>query len=367
VVLRERHAARTDSRKLLPIAAARAAGTPIEWTGYHPPRPRMLVQQSKDVCTGPECDHRHGEVTQFVRTFHDYPLEELREYIDWQPFFLAWEMRGRFPDLLHNPVSGEAARRLFEDAQAMLDTIVRERWLRANGVFGLFPASRVDGDDIEVYADESRTAVRSTLHQLRQQTEGRDGSPRKSLADFVAPKETGLRDYVGAFAVTAGLGATERIAEFKKANDDYSAIMLEALADRLAEAFAERLHERVRKEFWAYAPDETHDSEALIAEKYTGIRPAPGYPACPEHTEKQTIWQLLDVEANTGIELTESMAMWPGAAVSGLYFSHPQSRYFNLGRIGRDQVEDYARRKGWTVAEAERWLSPNLGYRTEDE
>jgi 5-methyltetrahydrofolate--homocysteine methyltransferase len=327
----------------------------------------MLVQQSKDVCTGPECDHRHGEVTQFVRTFHDYPLEELREYIDWQPFFLAWEMRGRFPDLLHNPVSGEAARRLFEDAQAMLDTIVRERWLRANGVFGLFPASRVDGDDIEVYADESRTAVRATLHQLRQQTEGRDGSPRKSLADFVAPKETGLRDYVGAFAVTAGLGATERIAEFKKANDDYSAIMLEALADRLAEAFAERLHERVRKEYWAYAPDETHDSEALIAEKYTGIRPAPGYPACPEHTEKQTIWQLLDVEANTGIELTESMAMWPGAAVSGLYFSHPQSRYFNLGRIGRDQVEDYARRKGWTVAEAERWLSPNLGYRTEDE
>jgi 5-methyltetrahydrofolate--homocysteine methyltransferase len=366
-VLRERHAARTDSRKLLPLAEARAAATPIDWSGYHPPRPRMLVQQSRDVCTGPECDHRHGEATQFVRTFHDYPLEELREYIDWQPFFLAWEMRGRFPDLLHNPVSGEAARRLFEDAQAMLDTIVRAKWLRANGVFGLFPANRVDGDDIEVYTDESRTAVRARLHQLRQQTEGRDGSPRKSLADFVAPKETGLRDHVGAFAVTAGLGATEKIAEFKKANDDYSAIMLEALADRLAEAFAERLHERVRKEFWAYAPDETHDNEALIAEKYTGIRPAPGYPACPEHTEKSTIWQLLDVEANTGIELTESMAMWPGAAVSGLYFSHPQSRYFNLGRIGRDQVEDYARRKGWTLPEAERWLSPNLGYRTEDE
>jgi 5-methyltetrahydrofolate--homocysteine methyltransferase len=367
VVLRERHAARTDSRKLLPIAQARAEGTPIDWTGYHPPRPRMLVQQSKDVCTGPECDHRHGQVTQFVRTFHDYPLEELREYIDWQPFFLAWEMRGRFPDILHNPVSGEAARRLFEDAQTLLDTVVREKWLRANGVFGLFPANRVDGDSIEVYADESRAAVRTTLHQLRQQTEGRDGSPRKSLADFVAPKETGLRDYVGAFAVTAGLGATEKIMEFKKDNDDYSAIMLEALADRLAEAFAERLHERVRKEFWAYAPDEAHDNEALIAEKYSGIRPAPGYPACPEHTEKQTIWQLLDVTATAGIELTESMAMWPGAAVSGLYFSHPQSRYFNLGRIGRDQVEDYARRKGWTVAEAERWLSPNLGYRTEDE
>jgi 5-methyltetrahydrofolate--homocysteine methyltransferase len=234
-------------------------------------------------------------------------------------------------------------------------------------VFGLFPANQVDGDDIEVYTDESRRAVLTTLHQLRQQTEGREGSPRKSLADFVAPKDTGLRDYVGAFAVTAGLGSAERSAEFRKRHDDYSAILLEALADRLAEAFAERLHERVRKEFWAYAPDEHLDNDSLIAEKYHGIRPAPGYPACPEHTEKQTIWSLLDVEATTGIELTESMAMWPGAAVSGLYFSHPESRYFVLGRIGRDQVEDYARRKGWSVDEAEKWLSPNLGYRTEDE
>jgi 5-methyltetrahydrofolate--homocysteine methyltransferase len=302
-----------------------------------------------------------------VKVFADYPLEELREYIDWQPFFTAWEMRGRFPDILHNPATAEAARRLFDDAQAMLDSIVAEKWVRASGVFGLFPANAVDGDSIEVYTDETRTAVRATLHQLRQQTEGRDGSPRKSLADFVAPKDTGLRDHVGAFAVTAGLGAMDRVVAFKKANDDYSAIMLEALADRLAEAFAERLHERVRKEFWGYAPDESMDNEALIAEKYTGIRPAPGYPACPEHTEKQTIWQLLDVEASTGIELTESMAMWPGAAVSGLYLAHPKARYFNLGRIGRDQVEDYARRKGWTVAEAERWLAPNLGYRTEDE
>jgi 5-methyltetrahydrofolate--homocysteine methyltransferase len=276
-------------------------------------------------------------------------------------------MRGRYPDILNNPASGEAARRLFADAQAMLDTLVAERWVRASGVFGLFPANAVDGDSIEVYTDETRTAVRATLHQLRQQTEGRDGSPRKSLADFVAPRSTGLHDHVGAFAVTAGLGAADRVAAFKKANDDYSAIMLEALADRLAEAFAERLHERVRKEFWGYAPGESLGSEALIAEKYTGIRPAPGYPACPEHTEKRTIWQLLDVEASTGIELTESMAMWPGAAVSGLYLAHPQARYFNLGRIGRDQVEDYARRKGWTVAEAERWLSANLGYRTEDE
>ncbi|MGY1810487.1 methionine synthase [Blastococcus sp. SYSU D00669] len=366
--LRERHAAREDTRALLPIAAARAAAPPIDWSGYTPPRPRMLLQQTRDVCTGPGCDHRHGDAaTQHVRVFRDYPLEELRAYIDWQPFFHAWELRGRFPDILHNPASGEAARRLYDDAQAMLDRIVAEKWLTANGVVGLFPANAVDGDDIEVYTDESRTAVRATLHQLRQQTEGRDGSPRKSLADFVAPKESGLRDHVGAFAVTAGLGSAERVAEFKEANDDYSAILLEALADRLAEAFAERLHERVRREFWGYAADEHLANDELIAEKYTGIRPAPGYPACPEHTEKQTIWELLDVEANTGIELTESMAMWPGAAVSGLYFSHPDSRYFVLGRVGRDQVEDYARRKGWTVAEAEKWLSPNLGYRTEDE
>jgi 5-methyltetrahydrofolate--homocysteine methyltransferase len=365
--LRERHAARQDTRLLLPIAQARAAATPIDWSDYHPPRPRMLLQQAKDVCTGPTCDHRHGEITQFVRTLTDYPLAELRDYIDWQPFFSAWEMRGRFPDILNNPATGEAARRLYDDAQAMLDSIVRERWLRANGVVGLFPANAVDGDDIEVYTDETRTAVLATLHQLRQQTEGRDGSPRKSLADFVAPRSTGLRDYVGAFAVTAGLGSAEKIAEFKKANDDYSAILMESLADRLAEAFAERLHERVRREFWAYAPDEALDGDGLLAEKYRGIRPAPGYPACPEHTEKRAIWDLLDVEANTGIELTESMAMWPGASVSGLYFSHPESRYFVLGRIGRDQVEDYARRKGWSIREAETWLSPNLGYRTDDE
>jgi 5-methyltetrahydrofolate--homocysteine methyltransferase len=365
--LRERHAARTDTRKLLPLAEARAAATPLDWTDYRPPRPRMLLQQSRDVCAGPVCDHPAGHATQFVKTFSDYPLAELREYIDWQPFFNAWEMRGRFPDILHNPTTGEAARRLYADAQQMLDRVVGERWLRAAGVFGLFPAARVGADDIEVYTDETRTTVRTTLHQLRQQTEGRDGSPRKSLADFVAPKETGLADHVGAFAVTAGLGSAERVAQFKKDNDDYNAILLESLADRLAEAFAERMHERVRTEFWGYSPDEALDADALIAEKYAGIRPAPGYPACPEHTEKQTIWDLLDVQANTGIELTESMAMWPGAAVSGLYFSHPESRYFVLGRVGRDQVEDYARRKGWTVAEAERWLSPNLGYRTEDE
>ncbi|MEI4271305.1 methionine synthase [Klenkia sp. LSe6-5] len=366
--LRERHAAREDTRSLLTLAAARGAAPEMDWSGYRPPRPRMLAQQSPDACTGAGCDHRGGHATQFTKVFTDYPLDELRRYIDWQPFFNAWEMRGRFPDILNNPATGEAARRLYDDANAMLDRIVEEKWLRAAGVFGLFPADRVDGvEDITVYADEDRTQVAATLHHLRQQGEGRDGSARKSLADFVAPSSSGLRDHVGAFAVTAGLGSAEKVAEFKAALDDYSAIMLESLADRLAEAFAERLHERVRTEFWGYDADERLSAEALIAEKYRGIRPAPGYPACPEHTEKRTIWSLLDVEDTVGIELTESMAMWPGAAVSGLYFSHPQSQYFVLGRLGRDQVADYAERKGWTVAEAEKWLAPNLGYRTEDE
>jgi 5-methyltetrahydrofolate--homocysteine methyltransferase len=256
---------------------------------------------------------------------------------------------------------------LWDDGQQMLDRIIAEKWLRASGVFGLFPANSLDGDDIEIYTDESRREVRTVLHELRQQTEHRAGVPHRSLADFVAPKDSGLHDYVGAFAVTAGLGSEAKIKEFKAALDDYSAILLESLADRLAEAFAERLHQRVRTEFWGYAPDEELDNDALIKEQYAGIRPAPGYPACPEHTEKRTIWQLLDVHAHTGIELTDSMAMWPGASVSGLYFSHPQSQYFVVGRIGRDQVEDYAQRKGWTVAEAERWLSPVLGYQTDDE
>jgi 5-methyltetrahydrofolate--homocysteine methyltransferase len=363
--LRERHAARQDTRTLLTIDAARASATPIDWSGYQPPRPRMLAKQARDSHT--DDYHASGGPTQFVKTLTDYSLDELRRYIDWQPFFNAWEMKGKFPDILNNPATGETARKLYDDAQTMLDRLIDEKWLRANGVFGLFPASQIAGDDIEVYTDETRSEVRTVLHQLRQQGEHREGIPHRSLADYVAPKDTGLRDYVGAFAVTAGLGITDKITEFKKELDDYSAILLEALADRLAEAFAERLHERVRKEFWAHAPHESLDNEALIKEKYEGIRPAPGYPACPEHTEKRTIWELLDVEANTGIELTESMAMWPGAAVSGLYFSHPESQYFVVGRIGRDQVEDYARRKGWTVDEAEKWLSPNLGYRTENE
>ncbi|MEI7054206.1 methionine synthase [Nocardioides sp. CCNWLW239] len=302
-----------------------------------------------------------------VHTLLDYPIAELRDYIDWQPFFNSWEMKGRFPDILNNPATGEAARKLFDDAQAMLDKIIEEKWIEARGVYGLFPANST-GEDVVVYTDSSRTEERATLFQLRQQGQHRDGISNKSMADFVAPVGAGP-DHVGAFAVTAGIGLPDRVKAFKDDLDDYSAIMLEALADRLAEAFAERLHQRVRTEFWGYAADEADGAltnEDLIAEKYTGIRPAPGYPACPDHTEKQTIWSLLDVEKQTGIELTESMAMWPGASVSGLYYAHPDSQYFVVGRIGQDQVADYARRKGWTMTEAERWLSPNLGYDPED-
>lgn len=361
--IRTRHAAKLNDRRVLPIAKARANRTPVDWTDYHPPKPRALQQQAKDVWS-----HRPGEhdpKPHFVRTFTDYPLDELRRYIDWQPFFNAWEMKGKFPDILNNPATGDAARKLWEDGQAMLDRLIEERWLHAHGVIGLFPANAV-GDDVEVYSDESRSEVLTTLCNLRQQGEHRDGVPNRSLGDYVAPKETGLTDYVGAFAVTAGLGSHEKIAEFKEALDDYSAILLESLADRLAEAFAERLHERVRKEFWGYAANEHLDNESLIKEKYAGVRPAPGYPACPDHTEKLKLWELLDVHAETGIELTESMAMWPGAAVSGWYFSHPQSQYFVVGRIGKDQVEDYAKRKGMSLRETERWLAPNLAYEPED-
>ncbi|ULP49364.1 methionine synthase [Mycolicibacter virginiensis] len=343
--LRERHAQKNE-RPMVPLEKARANRTPIEWDGYTPPVPAQGLG---------------------VREFLDYDLAELREFIDWQPFFNAWEMKGRFPDILNNPVSGEAARKLYDDAQAMLDTLIKEKWLRANGVIGFFPANAVPGgDDVEIYTDETRTEVRATLHNLRQQGEHRAGIPNRSLGDYIAPKDTGLADYVGAFAVTAGLGSGEKIAEFKEALDDYSAILLESVADRLAEAFAERMHQRVRKEFWGFQPDEQLDNEALIAEKYQGIRPAPGYPACPEHTEKATLWELMDVHTRTGIELTESMAMWPGAAVSGWYYSHPQSQYFVVGRMAQDQVADYSKRKGWTLREGERWLSSNLAYNPED-
>ena len=336
--LRARHAAKHD-RPILPLAKARENATPIDWSDYRPPAPRQ---------TG-------------VHVLDDYDLAELREFIDWQPFFNAWEMKGKFPDILNNPSTGEAARKLYDDAQEMLDRMIAEKWVTARGVYGFWPAVG-RGDDTELTTDDGAVV----LHHLRQQGEHRAGVPNRSLADFVAPAETGLEDHVGGFAVTAGLGLPDKIAEFKADLDDYSAILLEALADRLAEAFAERLHQRVRTEFWGYADDESLDNDDLIAERYRGIRPAPGYPACPEHTEKQTLWSLLDVEANTGIELTESMAMWPGASVSGWYFSHPQSQYFVVGRLGRDQVADYGARKGWSQQEAERWLSANLGYDPED-
>src|SRR4051794_32399010 len=342
--LRERHAARQQSRPLTSLGKARENASPIDWSSYTPPVPKQLGSQ----------------------VFEDYDLTELRDYIDWQPFFNAWEMRGKFPDILNNPTTGEAARKLYDEAQALLDRAPAEGWLRANGVVGLFPANRVGGEDVDVYTDESRSGVLMTLHNLRQQGEQRHGLPHRSLADFVAPQDSGVADYIGAFAVTAGIGAQERIMKLKEELDDYTAILLESVADRLAEAFAERLHERVRKELWGYAPDEDLDNDGLIKEQYAGIRPAPGYPACPDHTEKQLLWELLDVERATGTQLTDSMAMWPGASVSGFYFSHPDSQYFVLGKLGPDQVADYARRKGWTIREAERWLAPNLGYEPED-
>jgi 5-methyltetrahydrofolate--homocysteine methyltransferase len=345
--LRTRHAAKTD-RPMVTLEQARANATPMDWSDYQPPEPHQLRQEG-----------------QHVRVLRDQDLSVLRGYIDWQPFFNAWEMKGAFPDILNNPSSGPAARKLYDDAQEMLDRMVEEKWIRAHGVIGFFAANSV-GDDVELYLDDDRSRVHATLRHLRQQGQHRAGVPNRALSDFVAPKETGLRDHVGAFAVTAGDGLSERVTAFRAELDDYNAILLESLADRLAEAFAEHLHERVRKEHWGYAPDEQLDNVGLIKEQYDGIRPAPGYPACPEHTEKQTLWELLDVEEQTGIKLTESMAMWPGASVSGFYYSHPQSQYFVVGRLARDQVADYAERKGWTLAEAERWLSPNLGYDPED-
>ncbi|GAA1917136.1 5-methyltetrahydrofolate--homocysteine methyltransferase [Marmoricola bigeumensis] len=340
--IRERHASRQKRRPLTPIDKARANKAQLDWTTYLPPQPK-----SRELLV------------------LDQDLAELRTYIDWQPFFNAWEIRGRFPDLLNAPTSGEAARRLYDDGLAMLDRLETSGILRANGVVGLFPAAST-GDDVEVYADDERQEVRAVLHHLRQQGEQRHGLPHRCLADFVAPKGSGLHDHVGGFAVTAGIGSSEEVARLRTELDDYNAILLESLADRLAEAFAERLHERVRTEVWGYAPDEHLDNRQLIKEEYAGIRPAPGYPACPDHTEKATLWELLDVEERVGIRLTESMAMWPGASVSGWYLSHPDSQYFVVGRLGPDQVADYARRKGWTLKEAERWLAPNLGYEPED-
>ncbi|HVE99753.1 MAG TPA: methionine synthase [Rubrobacteraceae bacterium] len=338
--VRQKHAGRRSKTRMATLERARANRTKIEWDGYEPPKPNVLG----------------------VRTFDDYPLEEIRKYIDWTPFFHSWQLKASYPKIFDDPEKGEEAKKLFAEAQELLDRAIEEKWLTARAVYGLFPASALPNDSVEVYTDESREKVLAELHFLRQQKQKPPGRPNHSLVDFVAPKETGLEDYVGLFAVTAGIGADEAAQRFEEENDVYNSIMVKALADRLAEAFAELLHRRVRKEFWGYASDENLDPDDLIREEYRGIRPAPGYPACPEHTEKRKLWELLDVEENAGISLTESCAMTPGAAVSGYYFSHPDSRYFGVAEINRDQVSDYAERKGMTLEEAEKWLSPNLSY-----
>ncbi len=337
--IRERHKDRGPAKRLVSLAHARGQRFDGRWNEYLPPIPNQPG----------------------ITVLDDYPLATLVPYIDWTPFFNTWELSGRYPDILDDEIVGVQARDLFKDAQAMLEKLVAEKWLQAKGVFGLWRVHGV-GDDIEVFADADASKPTATLRCLRQQVDKPPGRPDFCLADFVAPKETGLTDYVGGFAVTTGLGIEPHLARFQKDNDDYSDIMLKALADRLAEAFAEHLHERVRREFWGYAPDEHLDNTDLVAEKYRGVRPAPGYPACPDHTEKGTLFSLLDAEHHTGIKLTENFAMYPASAVSGLYFSHPESQYYVIGKISREQIEDYAKRKKMTVAEAERWLAPNLDY-----
>jgi 5-methyltetrahydrofolate--homocysteine methyltransferase len=340
--VRHEHEGRQSTQRWSTLAEAREARLRIDWSlngSSAPPLPSFLG----------------------VRTLADYPLDELVERIDWSPFFATWELSGRYPEILSDPLVGAAARDLFADAQVMLRRVVDERLLRADGVVGFWPAASTPDDDIILWTDASRGSELMRIHTLRQQVARTDDRPDLALADFTAPVGNGAADHVGAFAVTAGHGLAELKAGFEAAHDDYSAILVTALADRLAEAFAERLHERVRRELWGYAASEELDNAGLIAERYQGIRPAPGYPACPDHTEKLTIFQLLEAGPRAGITLTESMAMLPAASVSGYYFWHPQARYFGLGRIGRDQLEDYARRKGWSLAEAERWLAPNLG------
>jgi len=333
-VARDAYLAGQDKRPRLPMAMARSRGPKFD---YAPIKPAFLGVRDVRI-----------------------PLSELRDYIDWTPFFASWDLIGRYPAILEDEVVGEAARGLFADATAMLDQMIAEEWIEARGVVGFWPAQR-DGDDIVLFKDEKRKKERARLFTLRQQMDKGPGRNNFALSDFVAPEN----DYIGAFAVTAGIGEEIAAQRFKQANDDYSAIMVKALADRFAEAFAEALHAKVRREFWAYAPDEALSTDDMIAEKYRGIRPAPGYPAQPDHTEKRTLFELLEAPARAGMELTESLAMTPPASVSGLYFAHPQAEYFGVGRIDRDQISDYAQRKGWTLAEAERWLAPILSYEPE--
>jgi 5-methyltetrahydrofolate--homocysteine methyltransferase len=340
--IRAQHRDKKGPGPLLAIAEARRLGHQTDWRRYVPPEP----------------------LTKGLTALRAYPLAELVDTIDWTPFFQAWELSGPYPKILEDPLVGEAARKLFAEAQEMLGRVVREQWVVANGVFALYPATQVNGDDIEIYRDEARREPLMIWHNLRQQNQKPTGRANLCLADFVAPKASGVRDWIGAFAVSAG-GIEKRVAAFEAAHDDYNAIMLKVLADRLAEAFAERLHQRVRREFWGYAADERLSSAELIAEAYRGIRPAPGYPACPDHTAKGPLFELLDAERTAGMRLTESFAMLPASSVSGFYLSHPDSSYFAVGKIGRDQIEDYARRSGIGVAEAEKWLAPYLAYELE--
>lgn len=351
--VRERHKTRGSGKPLVSLEKARGQRFTCDWAAYEPPQPKQPG----------------------VTVFNDYDLAELRDYIDWSPFFNAWELAGRYPAILTDEVVGKQATELFKDAQAMLDKLIAEKWLTASGVIGFWPAHSV-GDDIALLplplreeagergqdSPQSASKPVAVLHHLRQQVDKPVERPDFCLSDFIAPKSAGKQDWIGGFAVTAGIGIDEHVARFEAAHDDYSSILLKALADRLAEAFAERMHERVRREFWGYAADESLDNASLIDEKYKGIRPAPGYPACPDHTEKGTLFALLGATEKVGIELTDSFAMFPTAAVSGWYFSHPDSQYFVVGRLTREQVDDYAKRKGWTREQAERWLAPNLDY-----
>jgi 5-methyltetrahydrofolate--homocysteine methyltransferase len=337
--IRVQHKDKKGPGPLHSIAEARKLGLKTDWESYDPPVPAKLG----------------------VHSLRGYPIEKLVPHIDWTPFFQAWELSGPYPRILQDEIVGEAARKVFAEAEEMLERIVKEKWISANGVYGLFPAAQVNGDDIEIYADATRREVLMTWHNLRQQNHKPTGRDNQCLADFVAPKDSEVADYIGAFAVCTG-GFEARLAKYEAAHDDYNAIMLKVLADRLAEAFAEHLHQRVRREFWGYAADETLTNEEMIAEKYRGIRPAPGYPACPDHTEKGALFRLLDAQKNAGMALTESFAMLPASSVSGFYFSHPDSGYFAVGKLGRDQVVDYARRKGMPLEEAELWLAPYLAY-----
>ncbi len=337
--IRTEHLKKREAKNYISINQARDNKLKTDWT---------KIEITKPANTG-------------VTLLHNYPLEELRKYIDWTPFFLTWELKGKYPAIFESKKYGDEAKRLFDDANKILDKIVDEKLLKANGVLGLFPANSV-GDDIEVYTDDSRKGVKRVLHTIRSQTKKSDGLPNLALADFIAPKESGIKDYIGTFAVTAGIGIEPIVEQYEKEHDDYSSIIVKALADRLAEAFAEHMHELVRTKYWGYASDESLDNDSLIKESYRGIRPAPGYPAQPDHTEKWIIFSLLEAEKTTSIKLTESLAMYPAASVSGLYFAHPEAKYFTVGKIGKDQVLDYHKRKGMSLEETEKWLRPILNY-----